>query len=107
MSLDSQPALNLPTTDHPLLLRAQLNGAKHDGRSPETKQSFPSSERLQVINDEKNFTLVSLTRINSFQCSMTLLQTPLGLSDRTLGFARCRLQLQHSSCLRFAVYREE
>ncbi|OAX39781.1 root hair defective 3 GTP-binding protein [Rhizopogon vinicolor AM-OR11-026] len=58
MSLDGQSALISPPAVDPSLLDAQLNGTKPNGlgHAIENKDSSPTSERLQVINDEKNFT---------------------------------------------------
>jgi hypothetical protein len=60
MSLDGQ-SVNVPhSTLEPSLLAAQLNGTKPtiNGHASESNESSSTSERLQVINDEKNFTSV-------------------------------------------------
>jgi hypothetical protein len=62
MSLDDQSVTIPPSAVDSSLLSAQLNGTKLNGYALENKHSSPTSERLQVINDEKNFTLVLLTR---------------------------------------------
>jgi hypothetical protein len=67
MSLDSQSDLIPPSTVDPPLLAAQLNGTNLNGHALGTNESSPASERLQVINDEKNFTSVLLTCVNFLQ----------------------------------------
>ncbi|KAG0707121.1 RHD3/Sey1 [Suillus ampliporus] len=58
MSLDGQPVQIPPSAIASSLLVAQFNGAKPtlNGHAPESNKNSPISERLQVINDEKNFT---------------------------------------------------
>ncbi|KAJ8584278.1 root hair defective 3 GTP-binding protein [Rhizopogon salebrosus TDB-379] len=56
MSLDGQSDLIPPSTVDPPLPAAQLNGTNLNGHALATSESSPASERLQVINDEKNFT---------------------------------------------------
>jgi hypothetical protein len=66
MSLDGEPVLIPPTAGHPSLLPAQLSGTKLNGHAPETQEGSPASGRLQIINDEKNFTSVLLARFKFF-----------------------------------------
>ncbi|KAG1752794.1 RHD3/Sey1 [Suillus lakei] len=58
MSLDGQPVQIHPSAVDSSLLAAQLNGTKPtiNGHASESNEGSPISERLQVINDEKNFT---------------------------------------------------
>lgn len=58
MSLDSEPVKMPHSTLEPSLLTAQLNGTKPtiNGHASESNEISSTSERLQVINDEKNFT---------------------------------------------------
>lgn len=59
MSLDGQSVKVPHSTLEPSLLAAQLNGTKPiNGHASESNESSSTSERLQVINDEKNFTSV-------------------------------------------------
>lgn len=57
MSLDGQSVKVPHSTLEPSLLAAQLNGTKPiNGHASESNENSSTSERLQVINDEKNFT---------------------------------------------------
>jgi hypothetical protein len=60
MSLDGQSVKIPHSTLDSSLLAAHLNGTKPtmNGHALENNESSSTSERLQVINDEKNFTSV-------------------------------------------------
>lgn len=75
MSLDDQSVTISPSAVDSLLPGAQLNGTKLNGHALESKDSSPTSERLQVINDEKNFTSVLLTHAFLFYFGQVLNDT--------------------------------
>ncbi|KAG2064326.1 root hair defective 3 GTP-binding protein [Suillus decipiens] len=58
MSLNGQSVKTPQLALDPSLLATQLNGTERtiNGHAPESSESPSASERLQVINDEKNFT---------------------------------------------------
>lgn len=94
-SVPMSPPLDGQSINIPPSLDARLNGVNLNGDVLESEASSPSFEQLQIIDDENNFTSVLLCSPCTFvtECSMTVLQTPLGLSNRTMGFARRRLPL--------------
>jgi hypothetical protein len=109
MSRDGQSVPTPPSTAG-ALFDALLNRAQawwltgKTSTSQDSPKLLLSSEPLQIINDEKIFTSVLLACVYfSPDAEWQGLQNPLGCSDKTMGFARCRLQLQHSSCLWVAI----